>query len=211
MKVETLVVGMIQTNCYIVYDEDSKQGVIIDPGAASERILARVAALGLDIKYVLLTHGHFDHILALQSVCDKTGAEVYIHPGDKYLLSPEVVKNFGVNKSDYKEPEETLDLVDGGIIEVGGLKFDVLNTKGHSEGSCVFLCGEYMFSGDTLFLESCGRTDFEGSDPHAMMASLKRLHDLPGEYKVCPGHEETSTLSHEREHNPYMKMAVEQL
>lgn len=203
-----VTVGMLRTHCYIVGDEETRECAVFDPGASGEKIMETVRELGLTVKYIVLTHGHFDHVLGVPHIQEQTGAEVLIHRADEAMLHPEVAGRRAFTQAPYKMPKIGGYLEDGGSFRVGGLEFSVLNTPGHTPGSCVFLCGDVMLSGDTLFCESCGRCDLEGGDEAQMMRSLRRLAELPGNYRVYPGHEDFTTLDYERRCNPYMLEAV---
>ncbi len=207
MLIKPVSVGMLGTNCYIVCDEATKTGAVIDPGAQASKIMAAVEETGCAVKQILLTHGHYDHILAVTELVRRTGAPVAIHREDEWLLDCEDVKFFG-KREGYVPPKPSLYLEEGMEVPAGGLTFRVLHTPGHTAGSCVFLCGDAMFSGDTLFQESCGRTDLESGDTGDMLRSLKRLYELEGDWRVFPGHDSFSTLEHERRHNAYMHEAL---
>ncbi|MBQ7491588.1 MAG: MBL fold metallo-hydrolase [Clostridia bacterium] len=207
MLIKSVPVGMLGTNCYIVCDEATKTSAVIDPGAQADKIMAAVEESGCAVKQILLTHGHYDHILAVTELVRRTGAPVAIHRADEWLLDCENVKFFG-KRENYVPQKPERYLQDGMEVPAGGLTFRVLHTPGHTAGSCVFLCGDAMFSGDTLFQESCGRTDLESGDDDAMLRSLKRLYELEGDFRVFPGHESFSTLEHERRHNLYMREAL---
>lgn len=207
MQIKAVPVGMLGTNCYIVCDEEKKVCAVIDPGAQANKILEAAAEMGCAVKQIILTHGHYDHILAVSQIVRRTGAPVAIHREDDWLLDCEDVKFFG-KQEDYTPPKPELYLKEGMEVPVGGLVFRVLHTPGHTAGSCVLLCGDVMFSGDTLFQESCGRTDLESGDTDAMFRSLRRLYELEGDFRVFPGHESFSTLEHERRYNVYMREAL---
>ncbi len=200
MLIKTLVVGQLQTNCYIVTDENTLECAVIDPGAYSSVILNYLEENKLRAKAILLTHGHFDHTGAVESLSEATGAEVYVHRLD--------CQTGGHSPMRYKVPEGIKYYSEGDVVMVGGLKFEVLETPGHSPGSVTLRCGDALFTGDTLFRESCGRTDLDGGSMEVLLKSLKRLYDLEGEYEVYPGHADASCLSRERENNYYMKYAV---
>ena len=199
MKLTALTVGSIETNCYIVYDEETKGAVVIDPGDDAALVEARIAALGLQVRAILLTHGHFDHGGDTERIRRLSGAPVYLHPADRALPS---WLTHGLSAD--------VDLHDGDELDFDGLRFRVLHTPGHTPGSVCFLCGTLLFAGDTLFAGSCGRTDLPGGSWQDMAASLRRLAELDGDYTVYPGHGEPTTLDEERANNPYLEMALEQ-
>jgi len=200
MLIKTLPVGMLDTNCYIVTDEDTCQCAIIDPGAESNTILDYIESNKLTPAAIFLTHGHFDHHMALGKVMDATGVPAYINKLDVDTRGQRVQHMLCINKklSEYSE---------GDVIKVGNLDFTVLETPGHSPGSVTLKCESALFTGDTLFRDSCGRTDLIGGSMEVLMASLRRLSALEGDYEVYPGHAETTTLSRERSFNYYMKHA----
>lgn len=208
MKIKTVIVGMLHTNCYILEDEQSGKCAVIDPGANSERILSELE--GKCVEYILLTHGHFDHILAAEQVKRETGAKLFIHKNDEHMLSERYVKASRMVKSIPDVAAADGFFEDGDIIQLGNLKINIINTPGHTKGSCVLICNDVIFTGDTLFYESWGRTDFEGGSDVEMVASMKRLAMLDGDYTVLPGHGESTTLSHERNYNTLMRYAVKQ-
>ncbi len=203
-----LVVGILATNCYIYSDDVTKETVVIDPGAEGEEILRAVKDKDLLVKGILLTHGHYDHILAADAVQKATGAPVYIHEEDRHFLRKEKVDALHPSAG-YTEPKDIRTVTDGFVFTIGSIPIRFLNTKGHSKGSCVLLSGEYMFAGDTLFYLNCGRCDLEGGDYGEMLSSLKMLAQLDGNYAVLPGHGQFSELDVERRYNPYMKEALE--
>ena len=204
MLIKTLVVGQIETNCYVVTDEATLDCVVIDPGDESNTIMNYLEENKLKCRAVFLTHAHFDHVSAANAVLEETGAPLYIC--EKELP---VVKSGASGR--FRLPEDVRYYKDGDEIEISGLKFKVLETPGHTPGGVSLVCGDALFSGDTLFRGSCGRTDLPGGDMRVQLRSLKRLGELEGDYEVYPGHAESSRLSTEREHNPYMRHAIENL
>lgn len=208
MKIMQLCVGMVATNCYIVYDENSREAVVIDPGDNAPSILHAVQEEKLTVKYVLLTHAHFDHILAAHEVLAQTGAKYVVPEGDTWLLSRENMGQFRALARSYVQDTPDILATEGTQITFGSLTATYMNTPGHTPGSSVIQIEDCLFTGDTLFRHECGRCDLEGGDFGLMLRSLKRLHDLEGDYKVLPGHEGISTLSEERVANPYMLQAV---
>ncbi len=199
MLIKTLTVGQIETNCYVVTDEDTLQCAVIDPGDESNVILNYLEEHKLQAKYIFLTHGHFDHIMAVAAVQAETGATVCMSRKD-------------VGKGDYRyDPGDGAVMYgEGDTFHVGGLTFQVIETPGHTPGGVCLICQDAIFTGDTLFAGSCGRTDLPGGDMEQILWSLKRLYELPGDYEVYPGHMDSSTLDKERRFNPYMKYAVQQ-
>ena len=206
MKIKTVVVGLLYTNCYIIEDEVSGKCAVIDPGGAYERIFE--ALDGKKPEYIILTHGHFDHLLAAARLQRETGAKVLVHKNDEPMLKERYVKNTGYHRGNYDAATADGYLEDGMIIELGQLKLKVLNTPGHSKGSCIIICNDCIFSGDTLFFESWGRCDLDGGDDNEMLQSLRRIGKLDGEYTVYPGHGESTLLSHERQYNYLMRAAI---
>ena len=200
MKVSVMQVGPIGTNCYFLQDEESGLMAIIDPGDDWERILHQVKKAEGEVKYILLTHGHYDHTGGVAALRERlAGLPVYLHPAD-------------AGKNDQLFPTAALGDVtlwrDGDVVCVGGLKAEVFHTPGHSGGSVTLRCQNVLFTGDTLFAGSMGRTDLPGGSYEEIMASLKRLGELEGDYQVLPGHESFSTLEQERRGNYYMRQAL---
>ncbi len=202
MKIRVLPVGELGTNCYILTDEASKLAAIIDPGDEAGRILAQVEQDGVQVKYILLTHGHYDHTTAVPELHEKLpGAEIYIHQADSLGAGGRLFPLAA-------QVDELLLYDEGDTLPLGGLTIAVMNTPGHSLGSVVLRVEDVLFTGDTLFAGSCGRTDLRGGDYGQMMDSLKRLGRLEGDFRVLPGHDVSSTLERERQTNYYMKEAM---
>ncbi len=198
MLIKTLPVGHMETNCYIVTDEGSMQSAVIDPGDEVNTIMDYIEDIGVRVRAIFLTHGHYDHTGAVRELMEETGAAVYIHRAD-VTDHPESYR--------YMPPEGTRFYADGDVIDVGALRFRVMETPGHSPGSVTLVCQDALFTGDTLFQGSCGRTDLDGGDMDVMLASLRRLGDIPGNYEVYPGHMDPTTLDVEKASNPYMRYA----
>lgn len=196
MKVKKLVVGDIETNCYIVFEQNNK-GIIIDPGDDSDTIIDFVENKNIEVQYILNTHGHYDHIGANDSLADYFNAPIYIHKQDNYMLE-KVEENFSmyINKDIQSRKADKL-LYDGNIIELGEHKWHVLHTPGHTKGSIVIYNKEQriMFTGDTLFAEGWGRTDLPGGNKEQIKISLKKLLTFDGSYRCYPGHGESFLLS----------------
>jgi len=199
-----LIVGPLATNCYIVGSESNKEGVIIDPADEAEAILRSVKDLSLDIKLILLTHGHWDHTGALKEVKQATGAKVAIHGDDAGLIHEQSLANMmGFYYPDPPDPDWLLK--DGDEVDVGDLHFNILHTPGHSPG-CICILGDgVVFSGDTLFAGGIGRYDLPGSDYDALMNSIStKLMTLPDDTLVYPGHGAATTIGTERQGNPFL-------
>ncbi len=209
MTVETMTVGFLGTNCYLVYSGD--KAVVIDPGADAERILKRAEELSLKIEYIFLTHAHFDHVLAVSEIIKRTGASLVSTEGERLRLTDaEVSGHTMLRNREFIPLCADREVTNGEKITVADMTFEFIITPGHTEGSVCILCGDVMFSGDTLFAGTCGRCDLAGGDIGEMMKSLKRLLLLPGDFRVLSGHGEETTLSRERETNMYMIEAARQ-
>lgn len=201
MHIKCLPVGHMEANCYIVTDEATLECAVIDPGDETNTIMDYIEEHRLKPKAILLTHGHYDHTGAAESVSEETGAPIWMNKAD-------YTEDSGARYK-YAAPEGVKFLSDGNIIEVGSLRFRVLETPGHSPGSVTYMCEDVLFTGDTLFRGSCGRCDLEDGDMSKMLMSLKRLYELPQDYEVYPGHAGASTLSVERATNYYMRYVHE--
>ena len=202
MKVKVMQVGPIGTNCYILEDEKARAAAIIDPGDEAGRILQVIEDDGVDVKYILLTHGHYDHTTAVPQLHKALPqAEIYIHRADANGAGSQLFPLAG-QIPDLKFYDE------GDTLALGDMTIQVLHTPGHSKGSVTLKVGDVLFCGDTLFAGSCGRTDLAGGSYAEIMASLKKLGELPGDYHVCPGHDVTSTLERERRSNPFLREAM---
>jgi len=195
LKITVKELGIYFVNCYLIHEAASKSCIAIDPGGNPDKVLKFLEENGLTLEAILLTHGHFDHVGAVKALAETTGCRVYLHADD--LLLPE---NFTAGPLYY-----THNYDEGDVLELAGLTIRVLHTPGHTEGSVCLLVDDAIFSGDTLFCHSCGRTDLPGGDPEAIMRSLARLKALEGDWRVFPGHNRATTLAVEREYNPFMK------
>ena len=208
MNIQTLTLGPLATNCYLVRQDGCSRVVIIDPAANSKKLLAALQEQGLTLEAIFLTHAHFDHILAAHEVLEATGAQYVVPEGDLWLLKRENMGQFRSLARSYVQDTPDILAGEGTAVTFGGLTAVYMSTPGHTPGSSVIRMGDCLFTGDCLFRHECGRCDLEGGDFGQMLQSLKRLHDLEGDYKVLPGHEGISTLSEERAANPYMLQAV---
>ena len=205
MKVLSLMVGPIMTNCYLLCDEVAKVCAVIDPGDEPERIEALMATTGCTPVMILLTHGHFDHCTGVAGLLEKwPDLPVYIHEADVTDSSGSELTFRRLDEKNQRYYQE------GDTLTVGGLTLRVMETPGHSRGSvCLLVEGQgVIFSGDTLFRGNCGRCDFPGGDYRAMLRSLARLGRLEGQYQVYPGHEAATDMEYERKYNPYMKQGM---
>ncbi len=207
MEVKTIPVGNLGTNCYIAYS--GQDAVVIDPGDEAGKILAEAEKLGVAISYVFLTHAHFDHILAVNELKTATNAKVIAGALERERLSSAYLSGLSLMGNGEFDPiAADVYLSDGDVLDIGDMHFEFLHTPGHTEGSFCIFCDEVMFSGDTLFAGTCGRCDLPGGDIGKMFSSLKKLYLLPGDFKVYPGHGESTLLSEERIFNPYVAEAM---
>ncbi len=205
MRVETLVVGDLQTNCYLVYDVDSKQALVVDPGDEALRIVRAVEERRLRVTAVVLTHVHFDHMLACEDVCYALDAPLYVGAADAPALTDDIRNLVG-----YFSPDRSLSLTadrllrEGDELTVGNERLTVLETPGHTPGSICLLGDDVLIAGDTLFCGSVGRTDFPGGNIAQLRRSLHRLMAIEGDRTVYAGHDMPTTLSRERATNPFI-------
>ena len=195
LKVHALTLGAYQTNCYIIHEADSKTCCVIDPGYEPEEVLDAADKLGLTVEAILLTHGHFDHVGGVKTIAAETGCAVYIC-ADDLSLPPMMTAGALYYTKTYGE---------GDTLHLAGLEISVLHTPGHTPGSVCLLVNDTIFSGDTLFSGSCGRTDLPGGSWATILKSLRRLRELETNYWVCPGHGESTTLAQEKRYNPYLR------
>ncbi len=201
-----LVLGMLQNNTYILKSKESGEIAVIDPSAKSDELFDAIDSNGGNLKYILLTHGHFDHVGGVKSLKDRySDAKVCLSKDEMKLLRDDSLNGAKIHRLKFDEFDVDVELSDGDIIMLGDDKIKFITTPGHTAGSGCYITGDWLFSGDTLFCQSIGRTDFPTSNHGDMMKSLKKLKDLDGEYAVYPGHDIFSTLDAERKYNPYMK------
>ena len=205
MTLRTLSLGELDTNCYIVWD-DSRIAMVVDPADDADEILAVIQSEKLSVAAVVLTHVHFDHLLAAEEVCAATGAPLYVGKGDEDALSDPIRNLSGVFQMCAPVCLKADKLLgDGDVLAIGELSFTVLETPGHTPG-CICLMGEdVLLAGDTLFYDSIGRVDFPGSDVPSMISSLRRLVSLPAELRVYSGHGPETTIGREVACNPYLQ------
>jgi hydroxyacylglutathione hydrolase len=206
MITKRLVVGSLSANCYIVGSEASREGMVIDPGGNAEDIFQAISGSGLNIKTIVLTHGHSDHIAALYDIQGRTGATVAIHTADAEFLRGRGALStmFGISYKTPAPPDRLLH--EGDIIEIGGLHFSVLHTPGHTPGSICLLTDDKIFTGDTLFYRGIGTTLMPGSSRRQLIDSIHaRLMVLPDNTTVYPGHGRETTIGAERRNNPFLR------
>lgn len=201
MLIKTLPVGQLETNCYVVTNEKTLQCVVIDPGDESNTILDYIESNHLKCEAIMLTHGHYDHTGAVNAVAEETGAVVYMNIRD----DERVIKS---KQLPFRLPEGGINYDDGDIIDAAGLRFEIIATPGHTPGGVTIKCEDCLFTGDTLFKGSLGRTDLDGGDMDQELASLKKICSLEGDYEVYPGHMGSTTLQRERSFNYYCRTAM---
>lgn len=201
MQIKTIPVGHLETNCYVVTDEKSLVCAVIDPGDEFNSIMDYIESNKLRCEAILITHGHYDHVGAVPYMVEETGAVVY--SSEKDLASREKGYLFPLAL-----PENGKTVREGDVITVSGLKFEVYETPGHSPGGLSFRCEDALFTGDTLFKGSCGRTDLYGGDVDTLMSSLAKLCSIAEDLEVYPGHMDSSSLMQERLLNYYCRAAV---
>lgn len=207
IKVNTLVLGMVQTACYIIGDTNNKCAVVIDPADDAKRIAAVADENGWEINQILATHAHFDHVLAAGPLRDATGAPFKVHKADMPLLENMHIQGqlFGLNLPPVPKPDGFV--AEGDQVEVGAIKLKVILTPGHSPGhvSYILASEKQVFSGDCLFASSIGRTDLPGGDHDTLIRSIReKLFALDDDFAVMPGHLPTTTIGDERRHNPFL-------
>ena len=205
MKLLSLMVGDMGVNCYILYCEETRLGVIIDPGSNGDKIFRLIQKNKIQIKYILMTHGHFDHIGSVKELKEKTGALVGIHPDDaKMLTNPMKNLSYLIDRESIQSPAD-VKIEDGMVLQVGNVKLTAIHTPGHTRGGLTYLADGILFTGDTLFEGSVGRTDLPGGDGRQLLRSIHdKLMILDDDLLVYPGHGRVSDLGRERETNPYL-------
>jgi glyoxylase-like metal-dependent hydrolase (beta-lactamase superfamily II) len=192
-------------NCYLLHRRDTDRVIVLDPGLQHPEVLRLLEQRGWQVDRILLTHGHVDHVLGVPSVLAIGAAPVSMHPDDQQLLDFARFRSFPFTPPDFQPFEISEPLVDGALLGWQDVQLQVLHTPGHTEGSCVFLVGEDLFSGDTLFQRGIGRTDLEGGNFEKIVFSIKeRLYALPGETVVYPGHGPKTTIREEKLMNPFV-------
>lgn len=203
MKILTYRLGIVAANCYLVYDENSNKACLVDPAEYDAKITTAIESKKLALEYIILTHGHFDHILGANTFREKTGAKIAAHELEtEYLENPNKsltsVQNGEIVSAD-------ITLKENDVLSFGGISLKAIHTPGHTKGSCCFICEneKIMFSGDTLFKNNIGRYDLYGGNYDALMESLQKLKSIKENYKIYPGHGGNTTLDNEIVGNPY--------
>ncbi len=202
MLIKTLPVGDLETNCYIVTNEDTLHCVVIDPGDESNTILDYLEDNHLICDAVFLTHGHYDHVGAVTAVAEETGAVIYMNERDD-------ARSRNSFHFPYSLPESGKNYDDGDVIHAAGMDFVIMSTPGHTPGGVCIRVEDALFTGDTLFCGSCGRTDLDGGSTAEIMESLKKICSLEGDYEVYPGHMDPSSLYREKNFNYYCRRAMQ--
>ena len=207
MKVESIVLGSIGTNCYIVTNEETKECFAVDMAECPQEYVNYIKNNGLEMKALFLTHGHFDHIGGVKAVFEKTGAKVLISKEDEPMLSSSKLSLAAFCGGVQNNTAAYGNVADGDVITLGESKIKVIATPGHTKGGVCYVCDNNVFTGDTMFFCSCGRTDFPGGSSQEIMQSLKKIADLKGDLTVYPGHDRFSSLDFERANNPFLNRA----
>ncbi|MCI8807395.1 MAG: MBL fold metallo-hydrolase [Oscillospiraceae bacterium] len=207
MEISVLRLGQIGTNCYIFRRDGGYKCGVVDPGDQGEQVARWLVDKGLEAEAVLLTHGHFDHILGIPGLREEwPDLPVYCHSAD--LGQGDATAAFGQTFPTVRSFGDITPYQEGDAIDVAGIRVEVLETPGHTPGSVTLRAEDVLFTGDTLFAGSMGRTDLPGGDEGQIMASLRRLAGLEGDYQVLPGHESRSTLERERQSNYCVRAAL---
>ena len=207
MLIHRIVVSALMENVYIAADEESRECIIVDPGAEGERILTEVERLGLTVKVIVNTHAHVDHVGAVAAVKERTGASYGIHSRDIPLLKEAASSSIVHMIPEFSPPPEPdIELKAGGFVEAGSLRFKVLETPGHTPGGICFYGHDTLFTGDTLFQGSIGRFDSPGGDGRQLLTSIfGELVPLPDDTRVLPGHLSETTIGEEKQSNPFLQ------
>lgn len=203
LDVKALLIGELGNNCYLITDRASGKSALVDCTDASQRMLDFIG--NADLEYILLTHGHFDHIEGVHDIKARYGAKVCISKEDEPMLSSARLSLAVFCGFQQNDTSADIILGEGDSLMLGETEIKVISTPGHTKGGLCYIADDCIFTGDTLFFCSCGRTDFPGGDEQEMLQSLHRLSQLDENLKVYPGHERVSTIAYEKQNNPYMR------
>ncbi|MDA8432639.1 MAG: MBL fold metallo-hydrolase [Nitrospiraceae bacterium] len=204
MRIEEIVVGQLDVNCFVVSEETSSAAVVIDPGDEGERIAGLLDGKGLTPHYFVFTHAHYDHVCAAAELKARYGGRIVMHEDEKetYRMTKELCISWGFGEEDF--PPADMIVRDGDEVALGGLAFRVIHTPGHTSGGICLYGGGVLFTGDTLFKGSAGRTDLHGGDRNMLLTSLRKLASLPPDTTVLCGHGDKTTIAEELKHNPFL-------
>ena len=205
MIIECFTIGLYQTNSYVITDENTKLSAIIDPAGVSEEMEEYIESNGLCVKYIIFTHGHFDHIAGSHHYSEKYNPDILIHADDSVCLTDETANFTYPAYYDFKPVKPSTLLHDGDAISLGDSEIQVIHTPGHTPGGICLVCGDILVSGDSLFYRSIGRTDFKGGSFSVLRNSIQKLYKLPANTMVYPGHGCSTTIDEEKTQNPFVR------
>ncbi|MDR2771953.1 MAG: MBL fold metallo-hydrolase [Elusimicrobiota bacterium] len=205
IKIDIVVSGEVQTNCYLIYDSSTKAAAIVDPGADGAIVISNIQKLGLKPEILINTHGHFDHILDDDKLRKQFNIPLAVHKDEVEMLADGTKNSSAFFGKEVRVLNPEILLSDEQVIELSFTKFQVIATPGHTKGGICLLFDNFIVTGDTLFKEDVGRTDLKGGSYRTLMLSLEKLKKLPPELIVYPGHGDISTIDYEMKNNPYLR------